>query len=211
MSVLYPYIAIEGVIGVGKTSLATMLADTFEAKLLLERFESNPFLERFYQDQERYAFMVEMHFMAERFMQLKSDLLAPDLFHNRIISDYITEKSLIFAGKTLPEDVFNLYSQLFLIFFSNIPKPDLLVYLYATPEKLRRNIDKRGRDYEKNITIDYLDKLQTGYMEYFKSIPNAKVLIVNTNEMDFVNNPDDYQKICNHIFQEYPVGVTIIE
>jgi deoxyadenosine/deoxycytidine kinase len=210
MNVLYPYIAIEGVIGVGKTSLATMLAESYHAKLLLERFESNPFLERFYQDQERYAFMVEMHFMAERFMQMKNDLIEPDLFHNRIISDYITEKSLIFASKTLPEDVFNLYSQLFHIIFANIPKPDLLVYLYASPEKLRRNIDKRGREFENDITIEYLDKLQQGYLEYFKSLQNTRVLIINTNDMDFVCNPKDYEKICGLIFQNYEIGITII-
>jgi 2-amino-4-hydroxy-6-hydroxymethyldihydropteridine diphosphokinase len=205
----YPYIAIEGVIGVGKTTLATMLSETFHAKLVLESFAENPFLPKFYENQEKYAFPVELSFMAERFQQLQDHLIAPDLFHDTVVSDYITEKSLIFAGKTLPEDVFSLYSKLFHIIFAQLPKPDLLVYLYASPEKLKQNIIKRGRDYEQNIKLDYLAELQDGYLEHFKAVQNQRILIIDVNNLDFVHNFEDYHKILNLLQEDYPTGVSI--
>jgi len=205
----YPYIAIEGVIGVGKTTLATMLSETFGAKLVLESFAENPFLPKFYENQEKYAFPVELSFMAERFQQLQDHLLAPDLFHDMVVSDYITEKSLIFAGKTLPEDVFSLYSKLFHIIFAQLPKPDLLVYLYAPPEKLKQNIIKRGRDYEQNIKLEYLAELQDGYLEHFKTVQNLRVLIIDVSNLDFVSNPKDYHKILSLLQETYPPGVSI--
>ncbi|GHU85475.1 hypothetical protein FACS1894153_0770 [Bacteroidia bacterium] len=209
MAVLHPYIAIEGVIGAGKTSLATMLAKTYNAKLLLENFDDNPFLERFYKEPDKYAFALEMSFMAERFQQLKDHLIAPDLFHERVVADYITEKSVVFASKTLPDDIFILYKKMFNIVFSNIPKPDLLVYLYASPERLLHNIAVRGRDFEKNIAADYLKDLQEGYIEYIKNIKDTRTLIIDINNIDFVNNPDDYNRLCDAIFKEYPIGVNI--
>ena len=205
----YPYIAIEGVIGVGKTTLATMLSETFGAKLVLESFAENPFLPKFYENQEKYAFPLELSFMAERFQQAQEHLITPDLFHDMVVSDYITEKSLIFAGKTLPEDVFSLYAKLFHIIFAQLPKPDLLVYLYASPEKLKQNIIKRGRDYEQNIELDYLTQLQDGYLEHFKNEQNLRVLIIDVNDMDFVNNPLDYHKIISLLQDDYPPGVSI--
>jgi len=205
----YPYITIEGVIGVGKTTLAEMLAETFNAKLVLESFAENPFLPKFYEDKEKYAFPVELSFMAERFHQLQEHLPAPDLFHNMVISDYITEKSLIFAGNTLPEDVFTLYSKLFHIIFAQLPKPDLLVYLYASPEKLKQNIVKRGRDYEQNIELDYLSDLQDSYLEHFKTVETQRVLIIDVNNLDFVSNPKDYYKILELLQENYPLGVSI--
>ena len=205
----YPYIAIEGVIGVGKTTLATMLSETFGAKLVLEKFADNPFLPKFYENQDKYAFPLELSFMAERFQQLQNDLLSPDLFHEIVVSDYITEKSLIFAGKTLPEDVFSLYTKLFHIIFAQLPKPDLLVYLYASPEKLKQNIIKRGRDYEQNIKLDYLAELQDGYLEHFKAVQNQRILIIDVNNLDFVNHPEDFSKILNLLQENYPIGVSI--
>ena len=205
----YPYIAIEGVIGVGKTTLATMLSETFNAKLVLESFAENPFLPKFYENQEKYAFPLELSFMAERFQQAQEHLITPDLFHDMVVSDYITEKSLIFAGKTLPEDVFSLYAKLFHIIFAQLPKPDLLVYLYASPEKLKQNIIKRGREYEQNITLDYLAELQDGYLEHFKTAQNQRVLIIDVNNMDFVGNPKDYHKILNLLQEDYPSSVSI--
>ena len=205
----YPYIAIEGVIGVGKTTLATMLSETFGAKLVLESFDANPCLPKFYENREKYAFPVELSFMAERFQQLQDHLLAPDLFHDMVVSDYITEKSLIFAGNTLSEDVFVLYSKLFHIIFAQLPKPDLLVYLYASPEKLKQNIVKRGRDYEQNIKLDYLAQLQDGYLEHLKTVQNLPVLIVDVNNLDFVNNPADYHQIVSLLQEDYPPGVSI--
>ena len=205
----YPYIAIEGAIGVGKTTLATLLSETFNAKLVLESFETNPFLPKFYENPEKYAFPVELSFMAERFQQLQDHLVAPDLFHDMVVSDYITEKSLIFARNTLSEDVFSLYAKLFHIIFAQLPKPDLLVYLYASPEKLKQNIIKRGRDYEQNIKLEYLTELQDGYLEHFKAVQNQRVLIIDVNNLDFVNNPEDYCKILNLLQEDYPIGVSI--
>ena len=205
----YPYMAIEGVIGAGKTTLATMLSKTFNAKLVLETFDTNPFLPKFYENREKYAFPVELSFMAERFQQLQDHLIAPDLFHDMVVSDYITEKSLIFAANTLPEDVFALYSKLFHIIFAQLPKPDLLVYLYASPEKLKQNIVKRGRDYEQNIELDYLSNLQDGYLEHFKTSENNRVLIIDVNNLDFVSNPKDYYKILGLLQKNYPPGVSI--
>jgi len=205
----YPYITIEGVIGVGKTTLAEMLAETFNAKLVLESFAENPFLPKFYEDKEKYAFPVELSFMAERFHQLQEHLPAPDLFHDMVISDYITEKSLIFAQNTLSEDVFSLYSKLFHIIFAQLPKPDLLVYLYASPEKLKQNIVKRGRDYEQSIELDYLSDLQDSYLEHFKNVETQRVLIIDVNNLDFVSNPKDYYKILELLQENYPLGVSI--
>lgn len=206
----YPYIAVEGVIGVGKTTLATMLSETFHAKIVLETFDTNPFLPKFYENPDKYAFPVELSFMAERFQQLQEQLIAPDLFHDCVVSDYITEKSLIFAGKTLPADVFELYSKLFHIIFATLPKPDLLVYLYANPEKLKQNIIKRGRDYEQNIELDYLAQLQNGYLEHFKNLKNRRVLIIDVNQLDFVANPADYIKILGFLQENYPVGISMV-
>jgi deoxyadenosine/deoxycytidine kinase len=205
----YPYTAIEGVIGVGKTSLATQLSETLDAKLVLESFDTNPFLPKFYENPDKYAFPVELSFMAERFQQLQEHLLAPDLFHDMVVSDYITEKSLIFAGKTLSDDMFALYSKLFHMIFASLPKPDLLVYLYASPEKLKQNIIKRGRDYEQNIELDYLAQLQDGYLEHLKTVQNQRVLIIDVNDLDFVNNPADYRRILLWLQEDYPVGVSI--
>ncbi|MDR1951278.1 MAG: 2-amino-4-hydroxy-6-hydroxymethyldihydropteridine diphosphokinase [Bacteroidales bacterium] len=205
----YPYIAIEGVIGVGKTTLATLLSETFNAKLVLESFDANPFLPKFYENREKYAFPVELSFMAERFQQLQDQLIAPDLFHDIVVSDYITEKSLIFAANTLSEDVFALYSKLFYIIFAQLPKPDLLVYLYASPEKLKQNIIKRGRDYEQNIELDYLAQLQDGYLEHFKNVQNQRILIIDVNNLDFVDNPADYHKILGLLQENYPLGISI--
>jgi deoxyadenosine/deoxycytidine kinase len=147
--------------------------------------------------------------MAERFQQLQDHLLEPDLFHDMVVSDYITEKSLIFAGNTLSEDVFALYTKLFHIIFAQLPKPDLLVYLYASPEKLKQNIIKRGRDYEQNIKLEYLADLQDGYLEHFKSVQNQRVLIVDVNSLDFVNNRADYLQILDFLQEDYPQGVSI--
>ncbi|MDR2907371.1 MAG: deoxynucleoside kinase, partial [Bacteroidales bacterium] len=205
----YSYIAIEGALGVGKTTLATMLSETFNAKLVLESFDANPFLPKFYEQPEKYAFPVELSFMAERFQQVQDHLLTPDLFHDMVISDYITEKSLIFAGKTLSEDVFALYSKLFNIIFASLSKPDLLVYLYALPQKLKDNILKRGRDYEQNIKLEYLEDLQDGYLEHFQAVQNQRILIIDVNDLDFVNRPADYHKILNLLQENYPPGVSI--
>lgn len=191
----YNYIAIEGNIGSGKTSLAHMLGDDFNAKLVLERFADNPFLPKFYGDQERYAFPLEMSFLADRYHQLSDDLAQFDLFKNFIVSDYYIFKSLIFAQITLPKEEYNLYRKMFDIMYKEISKPDIYVFLYQNTDRLIENIKKRGRDYEQNIQADYLDKIHKGYLTFIKSQEDLNPLIIDVSEMDFVNNEDDYRKL----------------
>lgn len=196
---LYNYIAIEGNIGAGKTSLTNMLSDDFNAKKVLERFADNPFLPKFYEDNERYAFPLEMSFLADRYQQLSDDLAQFDLFKSFIISDYYIFKSLIFAQVTLPQEEFSLYRKMFDIMYKEITKPDLYIYLYQNTNRLLENIKKRGRDYEQNISGDYLQKIHNGYSNFIQSEKNLNVLIIDVSEMDFVNEPEDYRKIIREI------------
>ncbi len=201
------FIAIEGTIGAGKTSLATKIAEDFNGKLILEQFADNPFLPKFYAEADRYAFPLELSFLAERYQQLSTQLSSQDLFKNFTISDYLFNKSLIFAQKTLSDDLFGLYGKLFNIINASMPKPDLLVYLYLQVDKLKYNIKLRGRSYEQSIADDYLEAIQQGYFEFIKQQQNMRILILDTNAIDFVNNPDDYQKILSHIDQDYSIGI----
>ncbi len=206
----YNYIAIEGTMGAGKTSLATAIANDFNGKLILEEYEpdKNPFLEKFYIEPDKYAFQVEMTFLALRFQQLKDKLSNYDLFHTFTISDYYVAKSLIFSRATLQQDEYALFSRFFNIIFSNLPKPDLLVYLYLDIEHLQYNIKKRGRSYEQNITASYLENLQNGYFEFIKEQEqNMRILILDTNNMDFVANKKDYNVIIDAMNQEYSKGI----
>ena len=203
----YNFITIEGTIGAGKTSLATMISQEYNAKLILEGFADNPFLPKFYEDADKYAFPLELSFLAERYQQLTEQLSKQDLFKDFTISDYFINKSLIFAQKTLQDDVFGLYAKLFHIINSSIPKPDLLVYLYVSVERLQENIKNRGRDYEQNIEDDYLDKIQTGYFDFIKQHQEMRILVLDTNDIDFVKNTEDYQKIISIMDQDYDFGI----
>ena len=200
----YNYIAIEGNIGAGKTSLANLLSDTFNAKLVLERFADNPFLPKFYEDKERYAFPLEMSFLADRYQQLSDDLAQFDLFKNFIISDYYIFKSLIFAQVTLPEDEYLLYRKMFNLIYKEIPKPDLYVYLYQNTDRLLENIKKRGRTYEQNIESEYLEKIHDGYKSFINTQDGLNLIIIDVSEMDFVNTPADYNFIINKIKNHPP-------
>jgi len=204
---IHNFIAIEGTIGAGKTSLATKIAEEYNGKLILEQFADNPFLPKFYKDGEKYAFPLELSFLAERYQQLSAQLSSQDLFKNFTISDYLFNKSLIFAQKTLPADLFGLYSRLFSIINASIPTPDLLVYLYLKVDRLKANIKMRGRSYEQSIAEEYLESIQQGYFEFLKQQQNMRILILDTNNIDFVKNPEDYQKIMHHINQEYSIGI----
>ncbi len=203
----YNYISIEGNIGAGKTSLATRISDDFNAKLILEQFEENSFLPKFYKEPDKYAFPLELSFLAERFEQLKKDLTRRDLFKAFTISDYFIFKSFIFARKNLPDDTFSLYKKLFEIISESLPKPDLLVYLYLDIPNLLRNIHHRGRDYELEIKKDYLEKIQESYLDFIKQQQNMRILIVDTNGLDFVNREDDYQTMVGLLERDYPLGV----
>ena len=195
----YNYIAIEGNIGAGKTSLSHMLSDDFNAKMVLERFADNPFLPKFYEDKERFAFPLEMSFLADRYQQLSDDLAQFDLFKNFIVSDYYIFKSLIFAQITLHSDEFLLYRRMFDIMYKEITKPDVYVYLYQNTDRLLENIKKRGREYEKNIAPDYLNKIHDGYVNFIKTEENLNTLIIDVSDLDFVNRPEDYQFILSKL------------
>ncbi len=206
----YNYIAVEGNIGAGKTSLAKMISEQYDAKLILEQFADNPFLPKFYENPSKYAFALELSFVAERYRQLTEQLSKQDLFKSFTISDYFINKSLIFAQKTLEKDEFTLFTKLFNIIYTNIPKPDLFVFLYVETERLLFNINKRGRAYEQNIQKDYLEKIQSGYIDFIKQQPQLRILILDINKLDFVNNKEDYHLLISTIDQEYPIGITRI-
>jgi 2-amino-4-hydroxy-6-hydroxymethyldihydropteridine diphosphokinase len=195
----FNYIAIEGNIGAGKTTLVSKLADDFNAKTVLERFADNPFLPKFYKDQNRYAFPLEMSFLADRYQQISDDLAQFDLFKDFIIADYHIFKSLIFAKVTLAEDEYRLYKTLFDIIYKEMPKPDLYVYLYQNTERLLANIKRRGRSYEQEIPAEYLEKINNGYLDYIKTQKDLNVIIVDVSERDFVKNQEDYIFILDEI------------
>ncbi|MCR8668773.1 2-amino-4-hydroxy-6-hydroxymethyldihydropteridine diphosphokinase [Aestuariibaculum sp. M13] len=196
----FNYIAIEGNIGAGKTSLATKISNDFNAKLILERFADNPFLPQFYKDASRYAFPLEMSFLADRYQQISDDLSQLELFKDFIVSDYDVFKSLIFSKVTLQEDEFNLYRKLFYLMYKELRKPDLYVYLYQNTERLQQNIKKRGRDYEQNIADEYLEKINAGYLEFLKTQTDFNVKIIDVSNKYFVNNREDYLWVLQEIF-----------
>ena len=195
----YNYIAIEGNIGAGKSTLAVKMAQDFNAKTVLERFADNPFLPKFYEDQSRYAFSLEMSFLADRYQQLSDDLSQFDLFKDFIIADYHIFKSLLFSKITLEVDEFRLYRTLFDIIYKEMPKPDLYIYLYQNTDRLLQNIKSRGRSYEQDITTEYLEKINRGYLEYIKNQTDLNVLVIDVSDRDFVSNQEDYLFILNKI------------
>jgi deoxyadenosine/deoxycytidine kinase len=196
----YKFIVIEGNIGAGKTSLSHKIAEEYNAKLILEQFANNPFLPKFYEDPEKYSFPLEMSFLADRYNQLKNELSERDLFKSFTIADYYFMKSLIFSKQTLKDDEYNLYRQFFHIIYNSLPKPDLYVYLHSNADKLLNNIKSRGREYEQEISVDYLQKIQDSYFEFFKQQQELSFLVIDINNIDFVNNLDDYNKVSNAIF-----------
>ena len=195
----YNYVAIEGNIGSGKTSLSNLMSDEFNAKIVLERFADNPFLPKFYDDQERFAFPLEMSFLADRYQQLTDDLAQFDLFKNFIVSDYYIFKSLIFAQVTLQKEEYALYRKMFDIMYKEISKPDLYIYLYQNTDRLLENIKKRGRIYEQNIEASYLQKIHVGYTNFIKTEQDLNTLIIDVSELDFVNNHNDYREVLKII------------
>ncbi|TVZ52952.1 2-amino-4-hydroxy-6-hydroxymethyldihydropteridine diphosphokinase [Dokdonia sp. Hel_I_53] len=195
----YNYIAIEGNIGAGKTSLATMISEEFNAKLILERFKDNPFLPKFYKEPDRFAFPLEMSFLADRYQQLLDDIGQYDLFKDFMCADYDRYKSLIFAQVTLQEEEFALYKRLHEMMYREMPQPDLYIYLYQNTERLLSNIKKRGRAYEKGIAPEYLEKINQGYLDFIKSQHNLNVKIIDISSLDFVENREDFLSIINKL------------
>ncbi len=205
----YRYLVIEGNIGAGKTSLVRKIAERHKARVLLERFAENPFLPKFYKDQQRYAFPLELSFLASRYNDLKHNIRDPELFQSSVIADYHFSKSLIFARATLPDDEFRLFHQLYNMVIPRLPKPNLYVYLHVEPSRLLNNIRERGRSYEQEIDADYLKKIQDGYFTYLRSVEDFPVLLVAADELDFVKKENDYRWIEWEIFgKNYKNGIT---
>jgi deoxyguanosine kinase len=208
MRIEYNYVVIEGNIGAGKTTLATRIADQFNARLILEHFSDNPFLPKFYNDPDKYSFPLELSFLASRYKQLKEELHTQDLFKTFTIADYFFMKSLVFASATLQGDEYNLYRQIFYIIYGELPKPDIYIYLHLNTDRLLDNIKKRGRNYEKSITKEYLKKIQDSYFSFFRQHPENKYLVIDINEIDFVAEESNYSKIIDNIFyKKHSVGL----
>lgn len=192
------YIAIEGVIGAGKTTLASYLADRFNGRLVLEAFDENPFLPRFYEDRSRWGFHTQLNFLASRFHQQKN-LQNRDLFQQVVFSDYVFDKDRIFAHMNLEGDELQLYESLYGIMEQSVPLPDLVVYLQSTTERLLHNISIRGRVYEQGIDPQYIAGLHEAYNRYFLHYNKSPLLIVNATKLDFVRNADHLEQLINTI------------
>ncbi len=204
----YRYIAVEGNIGAGKTSFTKMVNDEYDCRLILEQFADNPFLPLFYENPKRYAFTVELFFMTERYKQLEESLIAQQsLFSDFTISDYVFIKTLIFARKNLEEKEYKLFQQLFTTLQNNFPNPDLLVYLHRNVDVLLSNIKKRGRDFEKNISREYLYNIQDSYFEYFRNIVSFPVLVIDLGDIDFIADKQSYDILKSIIAKPYNPGV----
>jgi len=202
----HKFVVIEGNIGAGKTTLATMLAKDYNARLVLEKFEENPFLPKFYKDPEKHAFPLELFFMAERYHQLKKQK-EQDLFQPLSIADYFFVKSKLFAQNNLQKDEQQLFNSLFGIMSSSLPKPDLLVYLYADVSRLQMNIKKRGRIFEQKITNEYLQNIQDRYLDYLRKQTHFPVLLLDISSVDFKEDKKIYDAISILLNKTYALGI----
>lgn len=201
----YNFITIEGNIGVGKTTLATLLAEKLNARLILEEFDENPFLPKFYKNPDQYAFPLELFFMAERYKQLKDLVHTKELFQTVTISDYLFTKCLLFAKVNLPEEEFRLYQKLFDIMHQQISFPEIVIYLHAPVQKLQSNIKKRNRSYEQSIPDSYLFNIQETYTNYLKQ-HNIKTIFIDASNADFLNNKNHLKIILDSLDKDYEAG-----
>ena len=208
---LNSFIAIEGNIGAGKTTLTRLLAKKLSAQLILEEFAENPFLPKFYDHPDRYAFQLELFFLADRYHQLTRTLSSPDLFNQMTLSDYFIGKSLIFAKSNLEGDEYQLFNNLYRIMYSSLPKPDLLVYLYLPVQQLMTNIKKRGREYEQGIKAEYLEKIQQQYFDFLKQQLNISVLVLNLEKIKFIDENTHIDRLIKMIDRKYPAGLNFID
>ncbi len=199
------YIAIEGVIGAGKTSLARLVAEELDAKLVTEEPETNPYLQDFYRDPQRYAFQAQLFFLVSRYRQLL-DLPQQDLFHPYIIADFVFSKDKIFAYLNLEKRDLILYERISTLMEQELPKPDLVIYLQASTERLLENIRKRNRKYEKHISTDYIKRLNDAYNDFFFKYTDTPLLVINTSEIDFVKNKEELQDLMDQILHP-PLGI----
>lgn len=195
------YIAIEGVIGAGKTSLARKLADKLKANAVLEQFEHNPFLEKFYGDRKRYAFQTQIFFLINRFKQ-QQQLNQENLFSEYLVSDYIFDKDRIFAYLNLEGEELKLYEAIFPLLNRNLRKPDLVIYLQSSVDRLMYNIKKRNRRIERHLTRNYIEELSEAYNNFYFKYNNSPLLIVNSSDIDFIKNEDEFDDLYKQIFRE---------
>jgi deoxyguanosine kinase len=201
------FIAIEGNIGAGKTTFCHLLQRDLGCRLVLEQFTDNPFLPSFYENPERYAFPVELFFMTERHKQLQTELSQPDLFEQLIVADYFFIKTLLFAKNNLNNEEHRLFKRLFKVLNSTFPNPEMLIYLHRPVENLLQNIQQRGRDYEKDITGEYLQEIQNAYFDYFKTTPKMPIVVVQLNDLDYMQDNGIYQKLLEILSKTYENGV----
>jgi deoxyadenosine/deoxycytidine kinase len=205
----HSYIAIEGLIGAGKTTLARRLAERWNGRLVLEEFDDNPFLPKFYEDPERFGFAVEFSFLAQRYHQLKR-ITEQDLFTPCTIADYSLGKSLVFASVTLRPDEYALFIDLYGIMFNDLPQPQLIVYLHLGMERLRERIRSRGRAYEQRIGAEYLMRLQERYLDHLQKRPGSSVLVVDLQDKDLMNDEEVYQRLLALLQEDAPTGYRIV-
>ncbi len=204
------FVAIEGNIGAGKTTLAKKLATDYASRIILEEFTDNPFLPKFYQNPERYAFPVELFFMTERFKQLQAEIQQGHLFDDTIIADYFFVKTLLFARRNLPEEEYRLFKQLFQVLNQQARKPDLILYLHRPVPQLIQHIQKRGRNMEAGIEPDYLSGIQEAYLEFFKGAEEWTIIVLDAEQLDFEHNPAHYAYIVELINRQHSPGVQYI-
>jgi len=194
----YRYIVVEGPIGVGKTSLAQRLADHLGADILLEKPQDNPFLERFYQDPQRHAMSTQLFFLFQRINELR-DQAQMDLFNTRTVSDYLFEKDALFARLNLSDDEYKLYQNIYQSLAPQAPTPDLVIYLQASTDTLFERVHRRGRGYERSVSNDYLNRLGNSYGEFFHQYEEAPLMMVNSENLNFVDNDDDFKLLLQRI------------
>ncbi len=207
----YEYVVIEGNIGSGKTTLTKLLAERWNSRIMLEEFKDNPFLPKFYENPKQHGFALELSFLAERYHQKRDELNRTDLFKPGIVCDYSFAKSLVFARINLDPDEFELYQNLFSIIHGRLAKPDLLLFLYCSPEKSLRQIKKRGRSYEQEISLEYLSQINQGYLDFFKQQSGTRIVLLNTDELDFVESDEDLQTIFHVLETNHECGMKIVE
>ena len=210
-SLAYPYIVIEGNIGVGKTTFCRKLQEKYDARLILEQFSDNPFLPYFYENPERHAFSVELFFMTERHRQLQEKLIQGNLFNQQIISDYIFIKTLLFAKNNLNEEEYRLFNRLFHVLNAHFKKPDLVVYLHRPISTLLTQIKKRGRSYEMEMSTMYLENIQKAYFDFFKMDPEYPILVVGIGDLDFEKDVQAFELLNNLLLQKYETKVHYID
>ena len=210
MALSYPFIAIEGNIGAGKTTLCHRLADRTGCSLILEQFTDNPFLPFFYEQPTRYAFPVELFFMTERHKQLLEHFARPDLFRTCTVADYFFVKTLLFAKNNLHGEEFRLFQRLYAVLNSTFPKPDLLLYLHRPVPVLVEHIRRRGREMEQQITPDYLEQIQRAYFDYLKAQTDTPVLVLELGDLDFQHDEHTLERILQLLDQRYPQGLTFL-